>query len=199
MSSRRFPGKVLAPFRGEPIVRHVVRTVSAAVDAAAIVVATSTEPSDDPLVAYLRDTGVPVFRGPLDDVLSRFVQCAATHPARWFLRVSADSPTLDPNVIAKVVAARSPDVDLVTTIFPRTFPKGMNAELLSEQTLATLDAEAQTSHDREHVTALCYAKPERFRIFNVVSADPALAHTSVAVDTVEDLLALEESAAKPHQ
>jgi len=196
MSSRRFPGKVLAPFHGRPIIAHVCDRVGGVLGRDAVVVATSLEPSDDPLVAYLDSLGIASHRGPLDDVLGRFVSCARGYPGRAVLRISADSPALDEAVIRRVVAeAKAHDVDLVTTTCPRTFPKGTNAEILSAAALVRLDRLATTPHHREHVTAYAYEHPDEFTISNVTSGDPGLAATSVAVDTVEDLIRLEAATA----
>jgi hypothetical protein len=92
MSSRRFPGKVLAPYRGWPVIRHVMAAVTEAFgDRVPLTVLTSVEPSDDPLVAYLEHLGVDVFRGPLDDVFERFRQCLCGRPCAWMLRLNADT------------------------------------------------------------------------------------------------------------
>jgi spore coat polysaccharide biosynthesis protein SpsF len=195
MSSERFPGKVLAPFRGAPVILHVVRRVTEALPAVPVVVATSVETSDDPLVAYLAILGIPVFRGPLDDVFQRFRLCVAEHPCEWILRVSADSPLLDGRVLAAVARhADRPGVDLVTTVFPRTFPSGHNAELIRVATFLALDPGALTDSDREHVTGVYYRHPRRFGIVNVASGDPGLASRRLCVDTVDDLRRLEHGA-----
>lgn len=192
MSSRRFPGKVLAPFRGRPLIWHVVTSVSRALPGVPVVVVTSGEPSDDPLVAYLASLEVAVFRGPLDDVFERFRLCVAEHPCDWILRLSADSPTLDAGVLQTVVAhATRADCDLVTTIFPRTFPKGQNAELIRVATFLGIDTAELSLEDREHVTPFFYRHADRFRIASVESGDSAMAAESLAVDTVEDLRRLE--------
>lgn len=191
MSSRRFPGKVLAPFRGRPIIWHVLDRVTRALPDLPRLVVTSTDPSDDPLAAYLADVGQPCFRGPLDDVLARFQLAAERYAAAYVLRICADSPLLDERVLTAVVAAHDPALDLVTTTQPRTFPKGHNAELINMSTLAALtelDVE-----DREHVTRAFHRRPDRFKIVNVESGDPALAQLELAVDTVEDLHRLERS------
>ena len=195
MSSARFPGKVLAPFRGEPVVLHAVRAATAAVGEDAVVVATSTAPSDDPLCAYLDSIGVAVVRGPLDDVFERFRLAARTHPCDWMLRLTADSPLLDPEVLRRVVAAGAGSAaDLVTTTSPRTYPKGMNAELIRVETLQRIDAAELDDDDREHVTRFFYRHPARFTIVNVESGDPALAEHDLSVDTVDDLRRLEAGA-----
>jgi spore coat polysaccharide biosynthesis protein SpsF len=193
MSSQRFPGKVLAPFRGRPLIDSVWSAVRAGVgEAAPIVVLTSQDATDAPLAVYLEGTGRTVFRGPLDDVAERFRLALTVWPCRWVLRVNADSPMLDPAVVRRVVAARSSDIDLVTTTFPRTFPKGHNVELLLTATFRGIDRALLDPDDREHVTRFYYRNPDRFRISNIVSADPTLAQDDLAVDTVDDLHRLEQ-------
>lgn len=195
MSSERFPGKVLAPFRGEPVVLHTVRAAAAAVGEDAVVVVTSTAHSDDPLCAYLTSIGVTVFRGPLDDVFERFRLAARAHPCDWVLRLSADSPLLDPELLRRVVATGTESAaDIVTTTCPRTFPKGTNAELMRVETLLGIDAAELDAADREHVTRFYYSRPDRFSIVNVESGDPALSERNLSVDTVDDLRRLEAEA-----
>ena len=193
MSSSRFPGKVLASLHGQPILQHVVAAARSVVDIRNIVVATSVDPSDDPVSAYAKMLGVAVVRGPLEDVLERFRECARQVGTEWIGRLNADSPLLDPLIIARVLEARLEDAyDLVTTVFPRTFPKGQNVELIRVSTLMSLGDDELTAGDREHVTAFFYRHPERFLIRNVESGSPALAGDSVAVDTIDDLRRLEQ-------
>ena len=192
MSSRRFPGKTLAPFRDRPVIRHVLAAVEDALPHTQIVVATSDDRSDDPLAAYLGSLDVAVFRGPLDNVFERFRLCAKQYPSDWILRISADSPLLRPQVLRAVVAhAQAADCELVTTIFPRTWPKGENAELIRTSTLLSVAPGALSAEDAEHVTAYFYRHASKFRIVNVASPDPGLADLQLAVDTVEDLHRLE--------
>ena len=192
MSSRRFPGKVLAPFRGRPIIWHVLDRIERALPELPRVVLTSTDPSDDPLAAYLADVGASCFRGPLDDVVSRFQLAAKQYRAAYILRICADSPLLDERVLWAVVAAHDPALDLVTTTAPRTFPKGHNAELINAASLAVVDG--LDAMDREHVTRVFHRQPQRFKLKNVESGDPSLAELELAIDTVEDLHRLEQTA-----
>ncbi len=189
MCSRRFPGKVLAPFRGEPIVLHVVRAAAGAVGAENVVVATSGEPSDDPLAAYLESKGVTYFRGPREDVFERFRLCARAHPCDWVLRLSADSPLLDPAELEAAVVAPADDVDVASTALSNGDTHGRNAELIRTSALIGLDPAELSEHDREHVTPFFYAHPERFRLV-AVELQPRSGGPLV-VDTVEDLARLE--------
>jgi spore coat polysaccharide biosynthesis protein SpsF len=196
MSSQRFPGKVLAPFLGRPLIKQVLTTVAQALPKVPITVLTSTEEADTALVTYLDSLGVAVFRGPLEDVFERFRQALTHYPCEWFLRICADSPLLDPSLLRAVAYHPSrTQYDLVTTIFPRTFPKGQNAELLRVSTFMAIDETALSSAEREHVTPFYYHHSERFRIGNVASDDATLAAWNLAVDTVEDLHRLEHLAA----
>jgi spore coat polysaccharide biosynthesis protein SpsF len=193
MSSQRFPGKVLAPFRGEPVIAHVVRAVSAVIERDRIVVVTSDTPADDPLAAYIDTLGVHCFRGPHHDVFERFRQCASRQSAEWLLRVSADSPLLDPAILRRVIDAASAEWDLITTIWPRTFPRGQNAELIRTTILLGVPACELTDSDREHVTPFFYRAQSRFRIRSIESGDPQLAERNLAIDTIDDLRRLETS------
>jgi len=197
MSSRRFPGKVLAPFRGRPVIAHVLQAVTTALPSVPAVIVTSVEPSDDPLAAYLATLGIPVVRGPLDDVLGRFLLGLDRFPCDWVMRVSADSPLMDPRVLQSLErCARSSTsaLDLVTTIYPRSFPSGRNAELIRTEALRSIASADLTEDDREHVTPFFYRHPERFAIRNVSSGSPRLAETSLAIDTPDDLARLERLA-----
>lgn len=187
MTSSRFPGKVLAPLAGVPVLERVVNAVAAAVGPAAVVVATSDERTDDPIAAYTERLGFACFRGPLDDVYERFRLCHADYPCEWILRVNADSPLLAPDLIERVVSAASDSLDLVTTVLPRAFPRGHNVELVRATTLFAIDPAELTPDDREHVTAFLYRHARGFRIHNVESGRPDAAEVNVAVETVDDL------------
>lgn len=174
---------------------HVVEAVQRALPDAPLKILTSDEVSDVPLVVYAESRGWIAFRGPLDDVLGRFRRALdATAEVDWILRICGDSPVLSSEVIRRVVAAATAEADLVTTTFNRTFPRGQNAELLRADVLRRIDASGDLSPtDREHVTQFIHHHPDRFRIVNVASGNPALADRHDAVDTVEDLLRLEKA------
>ena len=191
MTSRRFPGKVLALFKGRPILDHVVGIVETVIPSDQVTIATSVEPSDDAIEAFARHRGTRVVRGDLHNVLARFQDAARDADAEWILRINADSPLHDAEVLRRVVAAAGPECDVVTTIQPRTFPKGRNAELIRRDLLLEIDASTAPRDEQEHVTAHFYARPDQFRIRNVESGHPEWAHESLAVDTPADLARLE--------
>jgi spore coat polysaccharide biosynthesis protein SpsF len=192
MSSRRFPGKVLAPLAGRPLIARLLETVSGTVPSGRVTVLTSEAASDDPLASYIERLGVPIFRGALDDVFGRFRSALAHYPCDWFVRLCADSPLIDRNVLADAIGiAHREGPDLVTNVFPRTFPKGMSVEVVRTARFAAIDTAALSADEHEHVTRCYYAQPERFVIRNIESSDPSAAGTSLAVDSLEDLQRLE--------
>ena len=190
MSSSRFPGKSLAPFRGQPIVAHVLRAVGDVLPPGDVVLVTSDEPSDDPLAWYVERLGYPVFRGSRDDVFARFRAAARQFPSQWILRVCADSPLLDPGVIRALLAADR-NGDVITTTHPRSFPSGQNAELVRASTFMALADRELSAEDREHVTAYFYRHADRFAIRNLDSRDAHDRDRSFVVDTLDDLRRLE--------
>jgi len=198
MSSRRFPGKVLAPFRGNPLIAAVIGQVTQAIPADAVVVATSCEPADDPVASYVRDIGISVFRGPLGNVFRRFQLCLEAYPCTWFVRICADSPMLSSDLLQAVMAHRHRlDVDLITNVYPRTFPKGHSVELLRAETFAAIPADLLSAEEQEHMTKYYYNNPDRFSILNLDSGNAELAKISFVIDTIEDLRRLEEMTDTP--
>jgi spore coat polysaccharide biosynthesis protein SpsF (cytidylyltransferase family) len=192
MSSQRFPGKVLAPFKGKPLIAQVIGRITQAVPAASVVLATSGEPADDPLVALVRELGIAVFRGPLENVFRRFQLCLEEYPCTWFFRICGDSPLLYGELLQILLAhSHRSDLDLVTNVYPRTFPKGQSVEMLRSETFAAIPGDLLSEEEQEHVTKYYYNHPDRFRMLNLESGDPRLGQMSHVVDTIDDLRRLE--------
>ena len=192
MSSARLPGKVLREIAGKPLLAHVLDRVRAVANADLVVLATSTEPSDDPVAELARALGVPVHRGPLDDVARRFLGAVDEHGLDACARVCADSPLIDPAVVEAAIADfRRGDVDLVTNTYPqRTAPHGQSVEVISADALRTAIERQRRKADREHVTPYLYSHPNVFRIRNFMPEGDAWAE-STAVDLEEDLARVE--------
>ena len=189
-NSARFPGKVLAPVAGRPMVAHVLQRCAEAFGKDAVLLVTSREPGDDALAAAVAALGYAVFRGDLDDVVLRFQQCLRAHPCDWFVRISGDSPLIDPALMRDIAALRAPGLDLVSNVQVRSFPAGQSVEVLRSERFLELDSHSLTASEREHVTPHYYAHPGAFRIRSVVSSDPAMGGLRQVVDTPEDLEAL---------
>ncbi|HMF14579.1 MAG TPA: NTP transferase domain-containing protein [Gemmataceae bacterium] len=166
MGSTRLPGKALADLAGKPVLWHVVQRVHRARRVDEVVVATSTSPSDDPLVDFCSASGIPVFRGSESDVLDRVYQATREYGADVVVRVTGDCPLLDPSVIERVLGAYAGgDYDYVSNVIHYTYPDGLDVEVLSMAALARAWREALKPSEREHVTT--YVRfSDRFRTFN---------------------------------
>lgn len=192
MSSSRFPGKVLAPVNGKPMISRVIECVNRTFDKDAIIIATSNEVSDEPLALYVQSLGVKVFRGSLDDVFGRFRRCLQENPCDWFFRISADSPLLNSTLLKAMATYVNDDLDLVTNVQKRTFPHGHSVELLNAKTFNKIDATRLSVDDREHVTKFYYANASEFRILNLENINEDYAKLNFVVDTLDDLRRVEE-------
>ena len=188
MSSSRLPGKVLAPVLGEPMIARQIERLRRSQRIDRIIVATSEESSDDPLADALAALEVEVVRGPLNDVLGRFLLALDRAPdAEVVLRLTADCPLADWRTIdALIDLLASTGADYVNMAMPRTFPHGLDAEAMQPEALRRAGREAVTAHDREHVTPYIYADPDRFRLA-CLTREPSLAHLRWTVDYPEDL------------
>ncbi|MFZ4828716.1 MAG: cytidylyltransferase domain-containing protein [Phototrophicaceae bacterium] len=186
MSSNRLPGKMLAPFRGQPMVKVVLDRLAERIPAQHLVLLTSDLPSDDPLALYVEWLGYAVFRGALDDVLARFQTASMIYPADWVVRVSGDSPLFEPHIITDMLRFTEGRYDLITNVFPRSFPKGNSVEIIRTDTLQQLDTLALTHAEREHVTQVFYNHADQYAIYNHHSGDDTLAEKALTVDTLED-------------
>jgi spore coat polysaccharide biosynthesis protein SpsF len=185
LSSSRFPGKVLAKLQGRTVIEHVTDCFHKM--GLPCFVLTSEDVSDNPLVEYLQGIGQDVFRGPLDDVLSRFRFFARNFSFSHIIRVSGDSPLLHPEVAWKVVSGDDIDTfDVITNIFPRTFPKGQSVEMLKTETFEALSSFPLLSTHREHVTSFIYENPDIFRISNRYN-DLDVSSLNMCVDYPDDL------------
>ena len=164
MSSTRLPGKVMAPILGEPMIVRQLERTRRAKTLGRIIVATSTEPSDEPLSSMLESRGYTVVRGPLNDVLARCAKAAATvEDASHVVRMTADCPLIDPELIDEAVRlALASGADYTGNVERRSFPLGMEVEVVAAAALRAAAAEASDAYDREHVTPFLRRQPERF-------------------------------------
>ena len=187
MSSSRFPEKVLSPLCGTPMLLWTInycRKINLP-----LFVLTSTDYSDDQLVGVLEKNDVNYHRGSLENVISRYLSFMREHQVKKVVRISGDSPLINPDVILKVIAQDQEyaDADLTTNVFPRSFPKGQSVEVIPRKSLELLSDRNLSESDIEHVTPYFYANSKEFKINNLDN-DEDLSFINLSVDTKEDLL-----------
>jgi spore coat polysaccharide biosynthesis protein SpsF len=191
MASSRLPGKVLRDIGGEPMLVRVVERVKRARTVHMVGVATTDDPSDDPVVMLCAERGYPVWRGSQFDVLDRFYRAAKQFGADVIVRVTADCPVIDPEVIDHTVTSFfRVGVDFAANRLPppwkRTYPIGLDTEVVSFKALERAWNEATEKYQREHVMPYFYDQEDRFKIL-VVDTEPDYGSLRWTVDTPEDL------------
>lgn len=185
-SSTRLPKKVLADLCGRPMLAYELERLRRCTQLDHLVVATSTEESDDDVARLCESVNVPVTRGPLHDVLARFVLTLESNPAQRIVRLTGDCPLIDPVIVDRVVQRfLDNDVDYVSNGITSTFPRGLDCEVFSAEVLLKAAAQADQPDDREHVTSYIY-RSGKFRLANV-SCEPPSPACRLTVDTTEDL------------
>lgn len=186
LSSTRLPGKVLRPLGGRSTLSWVIRAAARTHNVDTVILATSTAAEDDPVAEEATKCGAEVVRGPLDDVLARYLMAVDEHPCDAVVRLTADCPLHDPALIAQVVGTwrADPTLDYVSNIVVRRYPRGFDTELVRRETLEE-QGETATGPHREHVTSNLYTRPDTYRIAGVI---PGVDNSDlrVTLDTPED-------------
>ena len=189
MGSERLPGKVLLDIEGQSMLERVVRRVQQSRLVSKVVVATSTNPADQAIAEAAKMLGVGVCRGSEDDVLDRYHDAADSYEADVIVRVSADSPFVDPTVTDEAIErylSAEPPVDYASNKLSPTFPLGLDVEVFSREALERTWRETTESFQRAHVTFYMYENPSRFRHLSVTN-ERNLHSMRSTVDNPEDL------------
>lgn len=187
-TSQRLPGKVLMELQEAPMILRQLERVRRAENLDRIVVATSDDHTDDALAQLVQEAGYDTVRGPLDDVLARFLLAIETYQPDVVVRITADCPLISPSVIDHIVEAfHDSDFDYLSNTMVATYPDGLDVEVVTAQALRQIASVNIDVAEREHVTLGIYRRPEQFNVGNVV--DPiGRDHSDLrwTVDTPED-------------
>lgn len=187
MGSSRLPGKVMRNICGRTMIARVVRRATRSELIDQIVVATTTKTSDDPIVAECDRLNVPVFRGDEQDVLDRYYQAAMAYNAEAIVRITSDCPLIEPKVVDRVIQALlNEHPDYASNSIKHTYPRGLDAEVMTMEALIRAWQKATEPYQRIHVTPYIYQNPDQFKLFSVMyEAD--YSYYRWTVDTQEDL------------
>lgn len=192
MTSSRLAGKVLADICGKPALQRMIDRVRGARLIDSIVVATTTNTTDDPVLRLCDAIGVAVYRGDESDVLGRIFEAARSASANAVVRLTADCPMIDPGVIDEIVTVfKQGDFDYVSNCDTRTYPDGLDVEICTFDALQQAHHEAKHAFAREHVTPYIRGShPQfgdgKFRRKQVTFAAD-FAHVRWTLDTADDL------------
>ena len=185
MSSQRLRGKMLLKLYGESLISRVIRQVSYSKQINEIIIATSINKSDDPIANFCKKNKIKYFRGNLKNVASRFFKIIKKYKPKAFVRISGDSPLIDPLLIDKLVKKfKKKKYDIVTNICPRSFPKGQSVEVIKSSIYSKFYKKFKKSHT-EHVTNFFYENKKEFNIFSEI-AKKNLSKIRLCIDTQKD-------------
>ena len=186
MGSSRLPGKALMKSdSGKPLLYYVINQLRYCSKIKNLVIATTTNQEDDEIEKFANNNSVNVFRGKEKDVLDRYFQCAKKYSFSTIVRITADCPLIDPQIVDKVIEQFfSGNYDFATNTLTRTFPIGTDVEVFSFSALNKAWENAQLPSEREHVTPYFHNK-ENFKIINVEN-DKNISNLRLTVDRIED-------------
>ncbi|MFL9839870.1 N-acetylneuraminate synthase family protein [Sphingomonas sp. ST-64] len=188
-NSTRFPGKILTELRGRTVLGLILDRLHRAAPDLPVVVATSTEAEDDPIALYCRRADVPCFRGSLNDVAGRFLECAEANGWDYAARINGDNVFVDGRTVSDMVAIVETGMfDLVTNVPGRTFPYGMSVEIVRTDFYRAQMKDVSDPRHREHVTSWLYDNPgvgNRYVYEN--RRCPAATGLDLALDDADDL------------
>lgn len=188
MGSARFPGKVLFPLLGRPLLGHVLDRAALIRAPHQIVVATSEMQKDDAIEDFANSEGIPVYRGALEDVAIRALGCCKQNGFRRFVRICGDRPFMPWDIVNELLYLQQKhDVDLATNACTKTFPGGTMSEVVKTSALQRVIEHSEDADDREHLTRYIYRKPKLFSLMNVEAGDEAWRMLNLAIDEVEDV------------
>lgn len=181
--AKRFPGKVLADLGGETVLQHLIRRCKQIRGVSDIYVATP----DLALVPLIQRYGATAFLGAEENVLSRYVNCAKTNVLDGIVRLTADCPFIDPGVVSDLVTLwKSTAVDYASNVIERSYPYGLDAEVVSVNALQRIQKNTNEKRYREHVTLYIREHLDQFTTINLRYPED-WTYYDWRLDTPEDL------------
>ena len=186
MGSIRFPGKMLQPILGKPMIEQLLRRLSQSSKIDRIVVATGNGKENDPLRDAVKALGYDCYRGDEEDVLKRFYDTAQKYAPSHVVRITGDCPLIDPVLVDDVISEiHAEKADYVSNVSPPTFPDGLDIEVFTFACLEKAHNQATEVIDREHVTPYIRSSGE-FRCLNLEN-DVNHADSRWTVDDTRDM------------
>ncbi len=189
LNSTRLPGKVLKPLINKPMLFYTLSRLKKCKSLLQIIVATTHHAHDDPIVHFCKNMDVPTFRGSEENVLERFYQTSLQYPADAYVRITADCPLVDFQLLDQMIEhfMNNPKIDYLSNTLKRSYPKGLDLEIFKANVLKQVYQKATSAYDKEHVTPYIYNHPKEFVLENFLDTND-FSDINLSVDTIEDFL-----------
>lgn len=195
MTSSRLPGKVLIEAAGKPMLAHMVERLRRVPQLDDIIIATTVNAADDPVVELAEQLGVSSYRGSEDNVLDRVLRAAQTHSVDLIVETTGDCPLIDPAIVSQTIAFYlANEFDYASNaLVPRTYPVGMDTQIFTTDVLADVARRTDAPDDQEHVSLFIYNNPDLYKIAAVKAAPHHTApELRLTLDTPEDLVIIRQ-------
>ena len=168
MGSSRLPGKTLKSLHGMPMLGRMIERLKQVRSADVIVLATTNESQDQPVVDLAKEMGIRTYQGSSEDVLDRVLQAARKYGIDLMVETCGDCPVIDPGILDwQIKTFQDNDVDYVGCHLVKTFPHGLDAKLFTTRTLQEVADTTQEPADRENVSLYIYEHPEKYKLLNI--------------------------------
>ena len=191
MGSTRLPNKVMKRISGIPMIELLLARLSKSKEIDQIVVATSLDKRNQPLVEHVRNLGYACEQGSENDVLDRYVQAGRAHQADVVVRITGDCPLVDPGLVDECIRGfKIADVDYFSNAGPPTYPDGLDVEVCTLKALEQALQATVKPFDREHVTPYV-CESGRFRTSSMQHEDD-LSALRWTVDEPADFVVIEK-------
>ena len=188
LTSRRLPNKALIKVNKKEILLRVVDQVRMSKRVKKIYVLIPDTKENLKIKNLLKRKKINYFEGNEANVYNRYYSFLKKKKFKSFLRISADSPLIDPSILDRLILiySKHKSYDLITNIFPRTFPKGQSAEIVKTKSFLNIERKKLNKYDKEHVTSYFYKNYKKYKIKNMSNREKIIKY-NFSIDTKADL------------
>ena len=187
-NSSRLPGKILKEINGKTILSYIIERLKCVENLDDIIVATSDQKSDEPIVDYCIAEGIKFYRGSLLNVAKRFLDCSKAFNFDYSIRINGDNLFLDHSMISKMInKINENDFDMISNVKDRTFPKGISVEIINIEFYKKMFSKLNTPYLQEHVTIYFYENLKSGNFCHYINTTyPAAGGSQLSIDTEKD-------------
>ena len=188
MDSKRFPKKVLKKINNKELLKYMIERIKKTKLGSKIVIATSYKKTDNPIISFCKKNKFNYFRGDLNSVSQRLIEAAEKFKKNFFIRISGDSPLIDPKIIDELILFHNKNkkYDLVSNRLDKSIPPGQTVEIVNTRSLKIAQKKFKNKSHYEHVTKYFYENEKGFKIKNFIS-NKKFSKMNLTVDSPKDL------------
>jgi spore coat polysaccharide biosynthesis protein SpsF len=187
ISSKRFPGKVLVKIKNKEILKIIYQRINKNIKPIKVVILTSNLKSDKKIINFCKKNNYSFSLGPLNNVFERYKLALKKNKVDGFIRITGDSPLINIKLLKKMIKIfKRSSYDIVTNVFPRTYPIGQSIEIVGKEVFLKVNARKLDSCSKEHITQHFYKNSDKYKIFNVLNKIN-LSKSNLSINTREDL------------